>query len=232
MGRTVSASGTIRVEPSTTWIFRGQSVRRGLADDEIPGTLHRCRCDGCNQVRAQYRYEERLSDEELASLAERAARDRREAEERQRWAEERRQEQQQRYERLENERRVRREEYQRQQEEANARAMTLLFSLLPKREQRRVQEHQRFVVKGSEGSQFVVRTDSTVHNVYQKRTTATGEEYWVEMCGLPEWDLNGERLPNADIHVGQLLALRFSEPNFLRAANVGGRVRKPSYISR
>lgn len=116
--------------------------------------------------------------------------------------------------RLERERRDREwEEYQRDRREAYQRARTLLLEFLTDEQRRTYEQAEWFEVVGSAGNTYRIHPGS-VGNIHWRRNG----EMVGRLCAHPS--LDHEDLPDPDIALAQLLALKTDEPGFIRIANV------------
>lgn len=99
------------------------------------------------------------------------------------------------------------------QEAAGARAVELLLSLLSEEQAATYREHGWFEVRGSSGRRWRIRNRGQSGNV--DLMPEIGEEREMSFCAHP-----AERLPDADAHVAQMLALVTDDEAFERTANV------------
>jgi hypothetical protein len=105
------------------------------------------------------------------------------------------------------------EEYERGRQAAHDRAETLLISLLNETQRRTYEEHEWFEVVGSAG------------NLYRIHRGNSGNIHWLQdgevagrLCAHPSF--NHGYLPDPDVALAQMLALRTDEPGFIEMANV------------
>lgn len=100
-----------------------------------------------------------------------------------------------------------------EREQASARALGLLRSLLSDDQWASYQDNGWFEVRGSSGRRWRVRSRGQSGNV--DLMPEAGEERDVTYCAHPPG-----RLPDADAHAAQMLALVTDDEAFLRTANV------------
>lgn len=115
-------------------------------------------------------------------------------------------------ERLEAERRAAWEAHRAEREQAGARALELLRSLLTDGQWASYQEKGWFEVRGRSGRRWRVRSRGQSGNV--DLMPEAGEERDATYCAHPP-----EGLPDADAHAAQMLALVTDDEAFLRTAN-------------
>jgi len=108
--------------------------------------------------------------------------------------------------------RNRRRELDRERDAANERAKELLFRFLTDEQRESYERDRRFDLIGSEGTPFRIRRDTMANiEVLDLSGEITGA-----LCAHPA---EGEWLPEADKHLGQLLALQTDERRIMRLAN-------------
>lgn len=112
---------------------------------------------------------------------------------------------------------ARREEQAERWEAARARARELLFEFLDPEQREQYEDDGTFEFTGSHGTR------------YQLSPGTNGNIQWVDdedriggyLCAHPRpYDGNGQRIPQADLHLGQLLALTTDELAWLAICNV------------
>ena len=108
--------------------------------------------------------------------------------------------------------RDRRRELDRERDAANERAKELLFRFLTDEQRESYERDCRFDLVGSLGTPFRIRRDTMANiEVLDLSGEVTGA-----LCAHPA---EGEWLPEADKHLGQLLALQTDERRIMRLAN-------------
>lgn len=108
--------------------------------------------------------------------------------------------------------RERRRELDRERDAANERARELLFRFLTDEQRESYERDRRFDLVGSLGTPFRIRRDTMANiEVLDLSGEVTGA-----LCAHPA---EGEWLPEADKHLGQLLALQTDERRIMRLAN-------------
>lgn len=100
-----------------------------------------------------------------------------------------------------------------ERQRASDRAVELLLSLLSDEQAATYREHGWFEVRGSSGRRWRIRNRGQSGNV--DLMPEIGEERDATYCAHP-----AERLPDADAHVAQMLALVTDDEAFVRTANV------------
>lgn len=119
------------------------------------------------------------------------------------------------------------EEAERQAARARAsdRAQELLLSLLSDEQAATYREHGWFEVRGSSGRRWRIRNRGQSGNV--DLMPEIGEEREMSLCAHPS-----VRLPDADAHLAQMLALVTDDEAFERTANVHWRnpARQPAFM--
>jgi hypothetical protein len=108
--------------------------------------------------------------------------------------------------------RERRRELDRQRAEANERAKELLFRFLTEEQRRSYENDHRFDLVGSLGTPFRIRRN-VMANI---EILDLSGEIIAALCAHPAED---DWLPEADKHLGQLLALQTDEKAIMRVAN-------------
>lgn len=117
----------------------------------------------------------------------------------------------------EEERQERYRERQSRELSAAERAEELLTMVLTPAELKHYQETREVLITGSDGRRYQLH-DGIYANVYVLNEEGAQVERW---CAHPqEYDTDGRRIPDRDLHVGQVLALRHDAPGFLAVANL------------
>lgn len=160
----------------------------------------------------------RVSDEVFPELTEEErAEQRRIAQERRVTRERERQQHRQRQLEREREYREQQEAARALREQAQARSLELLRLVLTDEEYGRYEGGNVIEITGSAGGRYRIRQVGYEGNVEQ--IDEEGEAI-MRLCAHPQMHVAGGRLPQGDAWVGQVLAIKTDEENFLSVANV------------
>lgn len=109
---------------------------------------------------------------------------------------------------------------------ARVRARALLFEFLDETQRAQYEDDETFYFRGSHGTRYLL-TPGTNGNV---QWLDAEDNIGGVLCAHPRpYDSEGQRIPDADLHLGQLFALTTNELDWLEVANVH-RGRRPEFV--